>query len=164
MVAFRDISERKLLEEELRWQASHDALTKLYNRRYFEEQLTHEVERLKRSNEISALLYIDLDRFKYINDTAGHAAGDRLLVEISQQLKQRLRQTDLLARLGGDEFAIILCNACKNSVGKVADEYREMLDNYMFIYNGKQYKVNVTIGIALIDKESESASEILAQR
>ncbi|PVV05818.1 MAG: hypothetical protein B6D77_17800 [gamma proteobacterium symbiont of Ctena orbiculata] len=162
VVAFRDISERKLLEEELRWQASHDALTKLYNRRYFEEQLNHEVERLKRSNETSALLYIDLDRFKYINDTAGHAAGDRLLVEISQQLKQRLRQTDLLARLGGDEFAIILCNACKNSVGKVADEYREMLDNYMFIYNGKQYKVNVTIGIALIDKESESASEILA--
>ncbi|MES9971494.1 MAG: EAL domain-containing protein [Candidatus Thiodiazotropha sp.] len=162
VVAFRDISERKLLEEELRWQASHDALTKLYNRRYFEERLTREAERLKRSNETSALLYIDLDRFKYINDTAGHAAGDRLLVEISQQLKQRLRHTDLLARLGGDEFAIILCNVDKKSVNKVADEYREMLDNYMFIYNGKQYKVNVTIGIALIDRDSESASEILA--
>jgi diguanylate cyclase (GGDEF)-like protein/PAS domain S-box-containing protein len=162
VVAFRDISERKLMEEELRWQASHDALTKLYNRRHFEEQLTHEVERLKRSTETSALLYIDLDRFKYINDTAGHAAGDRLLVEIAQELKQRLRHTDLLARLGGDEFAIILCNVCRESVHKVADEYREMLDNYMFIYNGKQYKVNATIGIALIDKDSESASEILA--
>ncbi|MES9921729.1 MAG: diguanylate cyclase [Candidatus Thiodiazotropha sp.] len=97
VVAFRDISERKLLEEELRWQASHDALTKPYNRRYFEEQLTQEAGRLKRSKETSALLYIDLDRFKYINDTAGHAAGDRLLVEIAQQLKQRLRSTDLLA-------------------------------------------------------------------
>jgi diguanylate cyclase (GGDEF)-like protein/PAS domain S-box-containing protein len=162
VVAFRDISERKLLEEELRWQATHDVLTKLHNRRYFEEQLTQEAERLKRSNEISALLYIDLDRFKYINDTAGHAAGDRLLVEIAQQIKQRLRHTDLLARLGGDEFAIILRNVSRSSVEGVADAYREMLDNYLFTYNGKQYKVNATIGIALIDRGSESASEILA--
>jgi diguanylate cyclase (GGDEF)-like protein/PAS domain S-box-containing protein len=162
VVAFRDISERKLLEEELRWQATHDVLTKLYNRRYFEEQLTQEAERLKRSKEISALLYIDLDRFKYINDTAGHAAGDQLLVEIAGQIKQRLRHSDLLARLGGDEFAIILRNVSKSSVEGVADEYREMLDNYMFMYNGKQYKVNATIGIALIDRDSESASEILA--
>ncbi|MBW9274658.1 MAG: diguanylate cyclase, partial [Candidatus Thiodiazotropha sp. (ex. Lucinisca nassula)] len=148
VVAFRDISERKLLEEELRWQASHDALTKLYNRRYFEEQLTQEAGRLKRSKETSALLYIDLDRFKYINDTAGHVAGDRLLVEIAQQLKQRLRSTDLLARLGGDEFAVILRNVCKESIHQVADDYREMLDSHMFIYNGKQYKVNGSIGIA----------------
>lgn len=162
VVAFRDISERKLLEEELRWQASHDALTKLFNRRHFEEQLNQEAERLKRSNETSALLYVDLDRFKYINDTAGHAAGDQLLVEIAQKLTLRLRKTDLLARLGGDEFAIILRNACKDHVLQVADDYREMLDHYMFVYNGKQYKVNGTIGVALIDRDSESASEILA--
>ncbi|MET0123674.1 MAG: EAL domain-containing protein [Candidatus Thiodiazotropha sp. 6PLUC9] len=162
VVAFRDISERKALEQELRWQANHDALTKLTNRRLFEEHLTNEADRLKRSSETSALLYIDLDRFKYINDTAGHAAGDRLLIEISQQMKQRLRKTDLLARLGGDEFAIILRNVNRESVLQVADEYRLMLDHYMFIYNGKQYKVNGSIGIALIDKDSESASEILA--
>ncbi|MES9852204.1 MAG: sensor domain-containing diguanylate cyclase [Candidatus Thiodiazotropha sp. L084R] len=162
VVAFRDISERKALEQKLRWQANHDALTKLTNRRFFEEHLTNETDRLRRSSEISALLYIDLDRFKYINDTAGHAAGDRLLVEISQQMKQRLRKTDLLARLGGDEFAIILRNVNKESVFQVADEYRQMLDHYLFIYNSKQYKVNGSIGIALIDKDSESASEILA--
>jgi diguanylate cyclase (GGDEF)-like protein/PAS domain S-box-containing protein len=162
VVAFRDISERKLLEEELRWQATHDALTKLFNRRYFEEQLDEEAKRLKRSCESSALLYIDLDRFKYINDTAGHAAGDRLLVEISQQIRRRLRHTDLLARLGGDEFAIILRNVDRKSILSVAEEYRQMLDYYMFVYNGKQYKVNGTIGIALFDKDSESAGEILA--
>jgi diguanylate cyclase (GGDEF)-like protein/PAS domain S-box-containing protein len=162
VVAFRDISERKLLEEELRWQASHDVLTKLFNRRYFEEQLSQEVSRLKRSDEISALLYIDLDRFKYINDTAGHVAGDRLLVEIARQLTLRLRKSDLLARLGGDEFAIILRNVDRESIYRVADDYREMLDIYLFVYNGKQYKVNGTIGIALIDRESESAGEILA--
>lgn len=162
VVAFRDISERKLLEEELRWQAGHDVLTKLFNRRYFEEQLMQEVERVKRSNETSALLYLDLDRFKYINDTAGHAAGDRLLVEIAQQMTQRLRKSDLLARLGGDEFAIILRNVSKKSVYLVADDYREMLDHYMFVFSGKQYKVNGTIGIAMIDRDALSASEILA--
>jgi diguanylate cyclase (GGDEF)-like protein/PAS domain S-box-containing protein len=162
VVAFRDISERKLLEEELRWQAGHDVLTKLHNRRYFEDQLNQEVERLKRSNEVSALLYLDLDRFKYINDTAGHTAGDRLLVEIAQQMNQRLRKSDMLARLGGDEFAVILRNVSKKSVEHVAEDYREMLDHYMFVYNGKQYKINGTIGIALIDKDTASASEILA--
>jgi diguanylate cyclase (GGDEF)-like protein/PAS domain S-box-containing protein len=162
VVAFRDISVHKSLEEELRWQASHDALTKLFNRRYFEEQLTQEVERLRRSSEISALLYIDLDRFKYINDTAGHAAGDRLLVEIAQQMTQRLRKTDLLARLGGDEFAIILRNVHKKSVHQAADDYRQMLDNFLFTYNEKQYKINGTIGIALIDRDSKSAGDILA--
>jgi diguanylate cyclase (GGDEF)-like protein/PAS domain S-box-containing protein len=162
VVAFRDISERKLLEEELRWQASHDALTKLFNRRHFEDELTHEVDRAKRSNETSALLYIDLDRFKYINDTAGHAAGDQLLVEISQTMVQRLRKADLLARLGGDEFAIILSNVHKDNVHHVADDYREILDHHMFSYKGKQYKINGTIGIAMIDRDSESASEILA--
>jgi diguanylate cyclase (GGDEF)-like protein/PAS domain S-box-containing protein len=162
VVAFRDVSERKVLEEELRWQATHDVLTKLYNRRYFEEQLGQEVDRLKRSKEVSALLYIDLDRFKYINDTAGHTAGDRLLVEIAQQMTARLRKSDLLSRLGGDEFAIILRNVNKNDVQQVADEYREMLDHYMFVHNDKQYKVNGSIGIALIDRESESEDDILA--
>ncbi|MBW9271992.1 MAG: diguanylate cyclase, partial [Candidatus Thiodiazotropha sp. (ex. Lucinisca nassula)] len=158
VVAFRDISEHKLLEEELRWQAGHDALTQLHNRRYFEEQLNQEVERLKRSNEVSALLYLDLDRFKYINDTAGHAAGDRLLLEIAQQMNQRLRKSDMLARLGGDEFAVILRNITKNSVVHVAEDYREMLDHYLFVYKDKQYKINGTIGIALIDSDSVSSS------
>jgi diguanylate cyclase (GGDEF)-like protein/PAS domain S-box-containing protein len=162
VVAFRDVSERKLLEEELRWQATHDVLTKLFNRRYFEEQLVQEVDRLKRSKEYSALLYIDLDRFKYINDTAGHTAGDRLLVEIAQQLTSRLRKSDLLARLGGDEFAIVLRNVDKASIHQVADEYRETLDHYMFVHNDKQYKVNGSLGIALIGQDSESAGEILA--
>jgi diguanylate cyclase (GGDEF)-like protein/PAS domain S-box-containing protein len=162
VVAFRDISERKLLEDELRWQASHDALTKLFNRRYFEDQLSQEVDRAKRSNETGALLYIDLDRFKYINDTAGHTAGDQLLVETAQTMAKRLRKTDLLARLGGDEFAIILRNVNKDSVHQVANHYREMLGHYMFSYKGKQYKISGTIGIAMIDRDSESAGEILA--
>ncbi len=162
VVAFRDISERKQLESELRWQATHDALTRLYNRRYFEEQLIVETDRIKRSTETSALLYLDLDRFKYINDTAGHTAGDHLLIEIAHEMTKRLRKSDMLARLGGDEFAIILRNVDAKNVLQVADEYRKMLDEYMFVYNNKQYKVNGTIGIALFDRDTESPSDILA--
>jgi GGDEF domain-containing protein len=81
VVAFRDISSRRMLEEELRWQAEHDALTKLHNRAWFEVQLEQEIARLKRTEQTSVLLFIDVDRFKYINDTAGHGAGDQLLQE-----------------------------------------------------------------------------------
>jgi len=161
VVAFRDISERKLLEDELRWQASHDPLTKLFNRRYFEVQLGNEVQRLKRSDELSALLFIDLDRFKYINDTAGHAAGDKLLIEIASKFLSRLRKADSLARLGGDEFSIILRNIKEKDMFNAAEKFRRMLDTYMFNHGGKQYKINGSIGIASIDKDSISAGEVL---
>lgn len=162
VVAFRDIAERKLLEQELMWQANHDPLTELYNRNYFERQLGAEVNRRRRSKEASALLYIDLDRFKYINDTAGHAAGDELLMEISRQLTTRLRESDILARLGGDEFAIILSNVDGESVQPVADSFREVLEQYQFVYAGKQYPVNGSIGVAIIDNNSRSPGEVLA--
>jgi GGDEF domain-containing protein len=100
VVAFRDVTERRTLEKELTWQANHDPSTRLHKRYYFEGQLKCEVGRLRRSDETSALLYIDLDRFKYVNDTAGHAAGDQLLMEIAALLQTRLRESDLLARLG----------------------------------------------------------------
>ncbi|PSQ93594.1 MAG: two-component system response regulator, partial [Proteobacteria bacterium SW_6_67_9] len=108
VVAFRDITERRLLEDQLRWQANHDALTRLLNRHYFEQSLHHEFQRIARSGGTSALVFVDLDQFKYINDTAGHAGGDQLLLEVSRRLSTRLRGSDILARLGGDEFALLL--------------------------------------------------------
>jgi diguanylate cyclase (GGDEF)-like protein/PAS domain S-box-containing protein len=162
VVAFRDISERKLLESELRWQASHDVVTRLYNRRYFEEQLVCEAERIKRSSESSAVLYLDLDRFKYINDTAGHAAGDQLLIEISGKMARRLRKADILARLGGDEFAIILRNVNADNALVAADEFRKMLEEFTFVYKGKEFRVRGTIGVALMDHNCASPSDILA--
>lgn len=162
VIAFRDISERRLLEKELLWQANHDSLTKLYNRNHFERALDAEVTRLKRSREHSALLYIDLDRFKYINDTAGHAAGDQLLCEIASQLQARLRESDLLARLGGDEFAVILRNIDKPRVPEVADGFREVLEQLSFVYGDRQHKVNGSIGVALVDRNAQSPGEVLA--
>ncbi len=162
VVAFRDISERRSLEERLRWQATHDPLTELINRRYFEEQLGQEVMRLRRSGEHSALLYIDLDQFKYINDTAGHTAGDQLLIAIAQQLRSLLRETDLLGRMGGDEFAVILRNIDLGHVHDAADKFRNLLGHYHFIHGDKQYRVCASIGVAVMDKDSPSPGDVLA--
>lgn len=162
VVAFRDVSVRKLLEEELKWQANHDPLTKLLNRKYLEETLEQEVRRLKRSDKQSALIYIDLDRFKYINDTTGHAAGDQLLIEISRQLKARLRETDILSRLGGDEFGLLLRNIDKEDVYQTAEIYRGLISNYDFMRDGRIYKVHASLGVAMIDSETSSPGEVLA--
>lgn len=162
VVAFRDVSERRALEQELMWQVNHDPLTKLYNRHSFEKHLDEEVARVRRSRDFSALLYLDLDRFKYINDTAGHAAGDQLLVEIGQQLSERLREADLLARIGGDEFALILRNVSVDHVMLVAESFREVLERYTFVYGGQQYKVYGSIGVAPIDANIRSPGEVLA--
>ncbi len=162
VVAFRDVSVRKLLEEELKWQANHDPLTKLLNRKYMEEALEHEVRRLKRSNKQSALIYIDLDRFKYINDTTGHAAGDQLLIEVGHQFSTRLRETDVLGRLGGDEFAILLRNVEKEDIHHIAEKYRNLIANYDFIRDGRIYKVHASLGVAMIDRETSSPGEVLA--
>ncbi|MEM9303202.1 MAG: EAL domain-containing protein [Pseudomonadota bacterium] len=162
VVAFRDVSARKLLEEELRWQATHDSLTKLSNRSHFEEELEQEVHRLKRSSQSSALLFVDLDRFKYINDTAGHVAGDRLLVEVARRLQQRLRMSDSLARIGGDEYAVILRNVHPDGAERAADQFRIALEDTPFLHDGKQYMISATIGVCLIDASTVSPGEAMA--
>lgn len=163
VVAFRDVSERRMLERELIWQANHDPLTKLPNRNYFERVLDDEMNRLGRSDEHSALLFLDLDRFKQINDSAGHAAGDQLLAEISQQLRTRLRESDVLARLAGDEFAILLRNVSPELVLQVADGFREVLNDYSFVFDRRHYRVNGSIGVAMIGRDGpHSSGEVLA--
>ncbi len=162
VVAFRDITERKLLEEELKWQVNHDSLTKLLNRKFFEDALDQEVRRLKRSDEHSALIYLDLDRFKYVNDTAGHAVGDQMLIEVGHLLRSRLRQADLLARLGGDEFAIILRNVKGKDPQVCADEFRAQLSGFDFVQNNRVYKIGASVGVVLMDKNTLSPGEALA--
>ncbi len=162
VVAFRDVTARHLMEEELRWQANHDSLTKLLNRHYFEEELQKEVQRVARTKSCSALLLIDLDQFKYINDTAGHTAGDQLLIQVSHRLSNRLRSQDTLARLGGDEFALILRNLDRAQIQNAAEAFRLMLANHTFSYGDMHYNINGSIGIAMIDSDTDSPGEVLA--
>ena len=154
VVAFRDIAERKRFEAELQWQLHHDHLTKLYNRQFFESALEQELLRLKRSAERSALLFIDLDRFKHINDTAGHAAGDALLTSIGQKLKSRARQSDLVARLAGDEFAVLLRNVDEAHVDPLAEQFRAILDDTHFVYEGRAFEVSGSVGITRLNRHT----------
>ncbi|MBX3620753.1 MAG: EAL domain-containing protein, partial [Rhizobacter sp.] len=156
VVAFRDIAERKRHEAETQWQLRHDHLTKLHNRRHFEYMLEQEIFRLRRSSEESALLFIDLDRFKHINDTAGHAAGDALLASIGRKLKARSRQSDLVARLGGDEFAVLLRNVDDGSVLQLAEKFRTILDEGSFTHGGREFEVSGSVGISRLNRHTLS--------
>ncbi|RDH82406.1 MAG: two-component system response regulator [endosymbiont of Galathealinum brachiosum] len=162
VIAFRDISERKMLEEKLHWQATHDHLTKLCNRRYFEDQLDSEVSRVHSGEDMSALVYLDLDRFKYLNDTAGHDAGDKLLIEISKLLSDKLRAKDTLARLGGDEFAIILKGVDEESAVIVTETFRKVLEKFNFTYGGENYNIYGSFGVAMMDIADMTSGDVLA--
>jgi diguanylate cyclase (GGDEF)-like protein/PAS domain S-box-containing protein len=158
----RDITEQKAYEEELAYQAQHDSLTALSNRNFFQQELERQISRVARSGADCALLYLDLDQFKYINDTLGHAAGDRLLVECAQMLRDHLREGDLLARFGGDEFTVLLYNVDIHAARHVADHIRTLFENYRFYESGNNFNVTVSIGISAITPESGNADEILS--
>jgi diguanylate cyclase (GGDEF)-like protein/PAS domain S-box-containing protein len=158
VVAFRDIAERKRFDAEMQWQLRHDHLTQLANRRHFEDMLEQEIARLRRSDERSALLFIDLDRFKLINDTAGHAAGDALLASIGRKLKARSRQSDLVARLGGDEFAVLLRNIDDGRELALAETFRAILDDTRFSHGGRDFEVSGSVGISHLNRHTLSTA------
>lgn len=159
-----NITEQKALLKNLRHLAEHDGLTGLYNRDYFNNELNKIVEKVKRNTKYScSVLYIDLDNFKYVNDTLGHAAGDKILVDITKILKQRTRKSDLLARLGGDEFVVLLCEEDVNLVRKAAEGFREQIASYSLHYNGKVVDIGCSIGVANINSNTKSTSEAMSQ-
>lgn len=165
VVAFRDVSAQRKLEEQLRWQAEHDSLTKLPNRGWFEAQLEIEIQRLRslQTESVSALLFIDLDRFKYINDTAGHSAGDQLLIEVSRRLRSRMRASDHLARMGGDEYAIVLRDVPREQIESLAESIRTALTDVPFVHAGKTYRITISIGVTALDRRTASLTEAMAQ-
>jgi diguanylate cyclase (GGDEF)-like protein len=143
----RDITEQKAFQHQLSYHAEHDSLTGLFNRNYFQQELERTVARVARSGTACALFYIDLDQFKYINDTLGHAAGDRLLVDVATLLSSHVRDGDLLARFGGDEFTLLLYNIDKRDVMTVAENFRALCDDYKFVEDDTT--CNIACSIAL---------------
>lgn len=162
VVAFRDVSAQRKMEEKLRWQAERDSLTELHNRRWFEQQLDSELTRLKHSDDAAALLFVDLDRFKYINDTAGHGAGDQLLIEVSRRIRSQLRPGDQLARLGGDEYAVILRNVPRDQIEPLGERIRRAVAAAPFSHHGKSYRITLSIGAVSLDRFTASSEEAMA--
>jgi diguanylate cyclase (GGDEF)-like protein/PAS domain S-box-containing protein len=149
----QDITERHALESQLRHLADHDPLTGLLNRRRLMEQLEREVAAVQRYGGSGALLVLDLDDFKYVNDSLGHAAGDELILRTTQQLSQRLRETDTLARLGGDEFAVILPHVDEQQAREVAADLLDALwHGGMIVNRTGARRLSASIGIALFDQ------------
>lgn len=158
----RDISERKRYEEQLTHLASHDPLTDLYNRRRFQEDLEHQLAQARRYGNHGALLLLDLDYFKDINDSLGHRAGDVVLISLSGLLREQLRETDTLARLGGDEFAILLPQADADQAQTVAEHILEVLRQHTVTVGGQPTGATASIGIALFPEHGASAEDLLA--
>ncbi len=158
----RDVGESRALARQLSWQASHDALTGLSNRHDFEWRLQALVEDAGRAGKGHALLYIDLDQFKVVNDTCGHVAGDEMLRQVAAILQSCLRATDTLARLGGDEFGALLERCTLDQAEAVAEKLRVALAGYRFVWEGQTFAVRASIGVATIDAQSENAAAVLA--
>lgn len=149
----RDISERKLFEGELEYHAFHDSLTGLANRSLFQDHVKHAIDRRRRGGRPMAVMFIDLDDFKTINDSLGHAAGDQVLCEISSRLRRSLRATDIAARFGGDEFAVLI-EAGNTGLHpeRVAERLMQALSKPLAL-EGKDFFVHASIGIAVFDCE-----------
>ncbi len=158
----RDITEQKAFQHQLSYHAEHDPLTGIFNRNYFHEELERTVARVARNGSDCALFYFDLDQFKYINDTIGHASGDRLLVDVAALLSTHVREGDLLARFGGDEFTLLLYNIDRQDVMRAADNFRTLCDEYRFTQDDKSFNISCSIGVVMIDDTVTSADELLS--
>lgn len=156
IIVFRDVSRTRDLSRKLSYQASHDALTNVINRRAFEIQLAKAMKRAKDSKLKHALLYLDLDQFKVVNDTCGHDAGDQLLIQVTALLQSKLGDTDTLARLGGDEFGILLRNCSLNQAREFAETILITLKQFRFEWQSIHFHLGVSIGIAMIDENSDN--------
>jgi len=163
IVQAQDITERRLYENQLRHMADHDPLTGLLNRRSFNRALDDHVARVKRFGAIGAVLLVDLDNFKYYNDTQGHRAGDSLIVRIGQAVQSRLRETDVVARLGGDEFAVLLAEEDSATAETVAQELLEVIRSKAPAATQREHRhLTASIGIACFsDGEHLTAEEIM---
>jgi diguanylate cyclase (GGDEF)-like protein/PAS domain S-box-containing protein len=159
----RDQSERKRFDDHLSFLADHDPLTSLYTRKRFVEELGREIARSQRSGAPGAVVLVDLDDFKYVNDTQGHRNGDRLLASLAQLLRETVRANDLLARLDGDEFAILLTETQPSRVDFVVERLLKSVRNH-FVHVGEQpVGITASAGIAFFPEQGLSAEDLLAR-
>ncbi|WP_210643472.1 MULTISPECIES: EAL domain-containing protein [unclassified Pseudomonas] len=150
VLVLHDMTQERQYIANLSWQATHDALTGLANRREFEYRLEQALHNLTRQVGRHALMFLDLDQFKLVNDTCGHAAGDELLRHICALLQSGLRENDTLARLGGDEFGILLENCAPEAAEKIAEGLRQTVQNLHFVWKGRPFVTTVSIGLVHI--------------
>ncbi len=157
-----DVTEARSLSEQLSYQASHDSLTGLINRRAFEQRLQHLLETARAEKSEHVLCYLDLDQFKVINDNCGHTAGDEMLRQIANVLLPHVRGQDTLARLGGDEFGVLLEHCSVTQAQRVITAMRKAVEDFRFAWKGKSFNIGVSIGVVAINQASEKMANVLS--
>ncbi|MEJ2059132.1 MAG: EAL domain-containing protein [Gammaproteobacteria bacterium] len=162
VAVFQDVSHARRLTRQLTYQASHDLVTGLYNRRKFEELLDSALVSAQEEDHHHALCYLDLDQFKLVNDTCGHQAGDELLKQLSILLRESLREGDVLARLGGDEFGVLLENCPLQEAVQVADKLRQAIRDTRFVWEGKGFEIGVSVGVVPITALSDNLASLMS--
>ena len=160
LATFSDISEAKRVEEEVRHMAYHDPLTGLANRLLFDDRLEHALARAQRYSEKLALLYIDLDRFKPVNDDHGHAVGDEVLLQVAKRLKNTIRESDTAARIGGDEFAAILDGLCEETAPIIAERVVTALSRPYEVHENT-IEIGASVGVAVFPRDAIDMSSLI---
>lgn len=153
--------EHRKAEATIRHMAFHDPLTGLFNRHHFEQRLSEALLDIREDRTGHALLYLDLDQFKVVNDTCGHVAGDELLKQLSMVLQSQMRESDVLARLGGDEFGVLLEYCPRERAEQIAIKLLQAINNFRFSWGGKAFSVGGSIGLAPITTPNSSVSDLL---
>ncbi|BDE05888.1 hypothetical protein WPS_11640 [Vulcanimicrobium alpinum] len=162
VIVMRDVTHENRIAMRLSFEAAHDPLTGLPNRRAIVERLEEAVAGARERGEHHSIAFLDLDRFKVVNDRFGHAVGDRLLREVGRMMGRIVRNGDVLARIGGDEFALLLPNCRVEDALRVVEKTREAVEAYRIEHEGQALAVGVSIGVAAIDAETRSAEAALA--
>jgi diguanylate cyclase (GGDEF)-like protein/PAS domain S-box-containing protein len=161
-VMLHDVSELRGLTQQMTYQASHDALTGLVNRREFERRLGEALEVARAGRQTHVMCYLDLDRFKVVNDTSGHLAGDNMLREVAALIREAVRDSDTVARLGGDEFGVLLVGCPLDKARQIADDIWRAIGEYRFVWKDRIYSVGVSIGLVELTAEANSLEEIMS--
>ncbi len=162
VVLLHDVTEMRGLARQMSYQATHDALTGLVNRAEFERRLGESVDMAHRGDGVHVLCYLDLDRFKTINDTSGHLAGDAMLREIAKILRDAVRDSDTVARVGGDEFGMLLAGCPLEKARQIADDVCRAVNDFRFVWKDRIFSVGVSIGLVEIARDSGNIEEVLA--
>lgn len=162
LIVCEDVSENYLLSERLSFHERYDSLTGLLNRRSFTEHLGRILEKARRDDAVYALLFIDLDQFKIINDTCGHQTGDELLGRLSEILRQSIRRQDTMARMGDDEFAVLIENCDMEAALTVAESLRNAIQTHQMAYRGSMLSVTASIGILPVGRTSRDTAAVLS--
>lgn len=161
VVIFDDFSTLHAMAEKLVYQATHDDLTGLFNRREFENQLDLALNETKQFQSESSIFFIDLDQFKVVNDSCGHLAGDQLLKQVSQLLKSKIREHDILARLGGDEFGIILRDCHEDKAAELANAILDAIQALVFYWGNQQFNIGACLGLVVLNNKFINTSDVL---